>query len=166
MLIGARALQGIGGALMYPQVLAIIQINFDGDERAKALGIFGSVIGVAAVAGQILGGSILALDLWHLEWRPIFLVNVPIGLLALVVGWIKLPRVSGHDVPVPNLSAAALITAGIATLTFGIVKLNDWGWDPPAVALSFAAAAAMLALFVAHCLRSDNPFVDPVADRC
>jgi MFS family permease len=90
---------------------------------------------------------------------------VPIGLLALVVGWIKLPRVSGHEVPAPYFSAAALITAGIATLTFGIVKLNDWGWNAPAVALSFAAAAAMLALFVAHCLRSDNPFVDPALFR-
>src|SRR5580693_8971259 len=83
-LIVARAVQGIGGALMYPQVLAIIQINFTGDERAKALGIFGSVIGVAAVAGQILGGSIIALDLWHLEWRPIFLVNVPLALGTIV----------------------------------------------------------------------------------
>ena len=80
VLIIARAVQGIGGALMYPQVLAIIQVNFAGDERAKALGIFGSVIGIAAVAGQILGGSIIALDLWHLEWRPIFLVNVPLAL--------------------------------------------------------------------------------------
>ena len=74
-------------------------------------------------------------------------------------------RVPGHDVPVPNIWAAALITAGIATLTFGIVKLNDWGWNAPAVALSFAAAAAMLALFVAHCLRSDNPFIDPALFR-
>ena len=65
----------------------------------------------------------------------------------------------------PHLWAAALITAGIATLTFGIVKLNDWGWNAPAVALSFAAAAAMLALFVAHCLRSDNPFIDPALFR-
>jgi MFS family permease len=99
------------------------------------------------------------------SWRWIFLVNVPIGLLALVVGWIKLPRVSGHDVRAPYFWAAALITIGIAALTFGIVKLNDWGWNSYGVSLSFAAAATMLALFVAHCLRSGNPFIDPALFR-
>ena len=69
---------------MYPQVLAIIQVNFADQERAKALGIFGSVIGIAAVAGQILGGTIIALDIWHLEWRPIFLVNVPLALATII----------------------------------------------------------------------------------
>ena len=77
----------------------------------------------------------------------------------------RLPGSPGHDVATPNSWAAALITAGIATLTFGIVKLNDWGWNAPAVALSFAAAAVILALFVAHCLRSDNPFIDPALFR-
>ena len=84
ILIASRAVQGIGGALMYPQVLAIIQVNFVDQERAKALGIFGSVIGIAAVAGQILGGALIALDIWHLEWRPIFLVNVPLALATIV----------------------------------------------------------------------------------
>ena len=97
VLIGARAVQGIGGALMYPQVLAIIQVNFADNERAKALGIFGSVIGIAAVAGQILGGTILALDLWHLEWRlatgmtpenPDFLARWE-ALLREVGSWIE-----------------------------------------------------------------------------
>ncbi|MBW4091687.1 MAG: MFS transporter [Proteobacteria bacterium] len=78
VLIGARAVQGIGSALMYPQVLAIIQIAFTGEDRAKALGIFGSVIGIAAIAGQLVGGTLLALDIWGLQWRPIFLVtNTP-----------------------------------------------------------------------------------------
>ena len=83
----------------------------------------------------------------------------------MVVGWVKLPRVSGHDVPAPYFWAAALITFGIAALTFGIVKLNDWGWNSYGVSLSFAAAATMLALFVAHCLRSGNPFIDPALFR-
>ena len=74
----------------------------------------------------MLGGLLVTAS-----WRWIFLVNVPIGLLAMVVGWIKLPRVSGHDVPAPNFWAAALITIGIAALTFGIVKLNDWGGMRP-----------------------------------
>ncbi len=75
VLIGARALQGISGALMYPQVLAIIQLTFSGQERAKALGIFGSVIGVAAVVGQLVGRGLLALDPFGLTWRSIFFVS-------------------------------------------------------------------------------------------
>lgn len=99
------------------------------------------------------------------SWRWIFLVNVPIGLLALLVGWIKLPQIPGHDVPVPRYWAAGLITIGIGALTFGIVKLNDWGWSSPGVSLSFVAAAVLLALFVAHCLASGNPFIDPALFR-
>jgi MFS family permease len=82
-------------------------------------------------------------------------------LLALLVGWFRLPRIPGHDVPVPNSWAAALITIGIGALAFGIVKLEDWGWASYGVSLSFAVAAAMLALFVGHCLRSQDPFIDP-----
>jgi hypothetical protein len=99
------------------------------------------------------------------SWRWIFLVNVPIGLLALAAGWIRLPRIAGHEAPAPNAGAAALITGGIAALTYGIVKLGDGHWDAPAVAASFAIAAATLALFTVHCLRSNNPFVDPALFR-
>jgi MFS family permease len=115
---------------------------------------------VEAALGPLVGGLLVTVS-----WRWIFLVNVPIGLLALVVGWIKLPKVSGHDVPAPYVWAAALITAGIGALTFGIVKLNDWGWNSPGVSLTFAVAVLLLALFVAHCLRSDNPFIDPALFR-
>ena len=140
--------------------MGLILATFPAERRGGAVRIWAAVGGFAAALGPLVGGLLVTAS-----WRWIFLVNVPIGLLALVVGWIKLPRVPGHDVPAPNLGAAALITAGIATLTFGIVKLNDWGWNAPAVMLSFAAAAAMLALFVAHCLRSDNPFIDPALFR-
>ena len=81
-----------------------------------------------------------------------------IGGFALVVGWIKLPRIAGHAVQAPYVWAAALITIGIAALTFAIVQLNDWGRHSYGVSLGFAAPAAMLALFVGHCLRSSNPF--------
>jgi MFS family permease len=140
--------------------LGLILATFPAERRAGAVRIWAAVGGFAAALGPLVGGLLVTAS-----WRWIFLVNLPIGLLALVVGWIKLPRVPGHDVAKPNLGAAVLITAGIATLTFGIVKLNEWGWNAPAVMLSFAASAAMLALFVAHCLRSDNPFIDPALFR-
>jgi EmrB/QacA subfamily drug resistance transporter len=155
-LVAFRLVQAAGAALLTPTSLGLILASFPAERRGGAVRVWAAVGGFAAALGPLVGGILVTAS-----WRWIFLVNVPIGLLALAVGWIKLPRVPGHDVPAPYLWAAALITAGIAALTFGIVRLNDWGWNAPAIALSFAAAGIMLALFVAHCLRSDNPFIDP-----
>jgi len=112
--------------------------------------------GLAAALGPVVGGLLLVAS-----WRWIFLVNVPIGLVALVVGWHWLPDVPGHDTPTPNPWDAGLVTAGIAALTFAIVKENDWGWSSPGVSISAAMSVLLLATFVLRCLRSRNPFIDP-----
>jgi MFS family permease len=142
MLIAFRLVQAAGAALLTPTSLGLILATFPEERRGGAVRTWAAVGGFAAALGPLVG-----------------------GLLALVVGWIKLPEVPGHDVRAPYVWAAALITTGIGALTFGIVKLSDWGWSAPGVWLSFAAAADLLALFVAHCLRSDNPFVDPALFR-
>jgi EmrB/QacA subfamily drug resistance transporter len=157
-LVVFRLVQAAGAALLTPTSLGLILATFPAERRSGAVRVWAAVGGFASALGPLAGGLLVTSS-----WRWIFLVNVPIGLLALVIGWIKLPRVPGHDVPAPDIWAAALITVGIGALTFGIVTLNDGGWSAPA--LSFATAAVMLALFVAHCLRSDNPFVDPALFR-
>ena len=159
-LVAFRVLQAAGAALLTPTSLGLILATFPAERRGGAVRAWAAVGGFAAALGPLAGGLLVTAS-----WRWIFLVNVPIGLLALAVGWIKLPKISGHDVPAPYVWAAALITFGIGALTFGIVKLNDWGWSSPGVSLSFAAAAALLALFVMHCRRSDNPFIDPAVFR-
>lgn len=159
-LVAYRLVQAAGAALLTPTSVGLILATFPAERRGGAVRVWAAVGGFAAALGPLVGGLLVASS-----WRWIFLINVPIGLLALVVGWIKLPRISGHDVPVPNYWAAVQITVGIGALTFGIVKLNDGSWSASGVALSFAIAAVMLALFVAHCLRSDNPFVDPALFR-
>ena len=159
-LVAFRLVQAAGAALLTPTSLGLILATFPPERRGGAVRVWAAVGGFAAALGPLVGGLLVAAS-----WRWIFLVNVPIGLIALLVGWIKLPRVSGHDVAAPYVWAAALITAGIATLTFGIVKLNDWGWHDHRVQLSFAAAAVMLGVFVVHCLRSENPFIDPALFR-
>ena len=78
-LIVARLLQGFGGAAMWPQVLSIIQVEFSPAERPKAFGFQGLVQGLAAIAGQIVGGGLIALDLLGLGWRSVFLINIPVG---------------------------------------------------------------------------------------
>jgi EmrB/QacA subfamily drug resistance transporter len=147
ILIGARAVQGIGGALMYPQVLAIIQVNFAGEDRAKALGIFGSVIGIAAVTGQILGGTLLALDLWHLEWRPIFLVNVPLALATIVAAVFILPKDEHTDAVGLDWGGVALVTTALLLLIVPLLEGRELGWPLWTIAC-LAAAFPMFGLFV------------------
>jgi EmrB/QacA subfamily drug resistance transporter len=147
ILIAARAVQGIGGALMYPQVLAIIQLTFTGDDRAKALGIFGSVIGIAVIAGQILGGTLLALDLWGLEWRPIFLVNVPLALITIAAAIFILPKDENRDPVGLDWAGVGLVTPALVLFVVPLLEGRELGW-PPWIVGSFAASFPILALFV------------------
>jgi Major Facilitator Superfamily len=91
----------------------------------------------------------------------VFLVNVPIGLAALVVGWRRLPRVAGHAVPHPDALGALLGTVGVAALTLGLVKGENWGWGSAVTIAVLLVAVATLAAFTRHTLRHENPLVDP-----
>src|SRR5690349_1063946 len=95
-LIAARVLQGLAGAIMTPQVLAIATVTFPPEERGQSFSLFGLSAGLAAVAGPIVGGLLIGWNFWGLDWRPIFLVNIPFGILAVVAGWFLIPRTPGH----------------------------------------------------------------------
>src|SRR5438270_10697396 len=82
-LIATRALQGSAGALLFPQVLSIMQVTFPSYERAKAFGLFGTVIGTSSFSGNVLGGLLVSANIFGLSWRPIFLINLPIGILTV-----------------------------------------------------------------------------------
>jgi EmrB/QacA subfamily drug resistance transporter len=159
-LVVFRLLQAAGAALLTPTSLGLILATHPAERRGGAVRTWAAIGGFAAALGPLVGGLLVTFS-----WRWIFLVNVPIGILAFVVGAMRLPRISGQDVPLPRIGAAALITIGITALAFAIVKLNDWGWTSYGVSLSFAVAAATLALFIAHCLRSPAPFIDPTLFR-
>ena len=85
-LIGARVLQGLAGAIMMPQVLAVTQVMFPPRERGFAFSLFGLSAGLASVAGPLVGGLLINADLFGLDWRPIFLVNIPVGIVAVIAG--------------------------------------------------------------------------------
>jgi EmrB/QacA subfamily drug resistance transporter len=159
-LIAFRVLQAAGAALMTPTSLGLLLAVFPPERRGSAVRTWTAIGGLAAALGPVIGGLLVTMD-----WRWIFLVNVPIGLVAMLIGWWKLPEIAGHEVPRPNPLDAVLVTGGIGALTFSIVKVNDWGWGAPGIVLGFAAAVALIATFVLRCLRSDNPFVDPALFR-
>jgi EmrB/QacA subfamily drug resistance transporter len=156
MLVVFRLLQAAGAALMTPTSLGLLLATFPPDKRGGAVRTWTAIGGFAAALGPVVGGLLLILS-----WRWIFLVNVPIGLAALLIGWRWLPEVDGHDIPRPDAWGAALVTGGVALLTFGIVKANEWGWLSAAIGASLAGGVLLLAIFVVHCLSARNPLVDP-----
>ena len=160
MLVGCRIVQAAGAALMTPTSLGLLLATFAPDRRAGAVRIWTALGGFAAALGPLLGGALVTFS-----WRWIFMVNVPIGLAAIVIGYWRLPAVPGHLAPRPNVWAALGVTVGIAALVLAIVKVNDWGWSSVATLACVFLAVCCLAAFLRHCLSSSNPFVDPALFR-
>ncbi len=152
--------QAAGAALMTPTSLGLLLAVFAPEHRGSAVRTWTAIGGLAAALGPVVGGLLVTAS-----WRWIFIVNVPIGLIAMLIGWWKLPEIPGHEAPRPSPFDAALVTGGIAALTFAIVKVNDWGWGSRGIGLSVLAAIVLLAVFVWRCLKSSNPFVDPALFR-
>lgn len=155
-LIAFRVVQAMGAALLTPTSLSLILASFEPERRAGAVRAWTAVGGLAATLGPVLGGLLVGIS-----WRWVFLVNVPLGLLALVVGWRRLPRVPGHPVLGPELWGAALLTAGVAALVLGLVNASSWGWAGPPTLAALAGGVALLLAFARRCVRSVNPLVDP-----
>ncbi|WP_197739364.1 DHA2 family efflux MFS transporter permease subunit [Methylobacterium sp. P1-11] len=156
MLVAFRIVQAAGAALMTPTSLGLLLATFPAERRGHAVRTWTAIGGFAAALGPVIGGLLVA---W--SWRWIFIVNVPIGVFALVIGIRKLPSIPGHAVRRPDAWGALLVTLGVGLLTFGIMSSAEWGWASGATILTLASAVVLLALFVVDCLRSDNPLVDP-----
>jgi MFS family permease len=143
-LVAARLVQGLAGAAMVPQVLALISLIFGPRERARALSVFGVVIGVGSVAGQVLGGVIINADLLGLGWRPIFLVNVPVALIGVAAGAALLPGHRAPSHPRFDIVGAAGIPVGLALVLVPLTVGRDLHW-PWWTWASLAAAVPVLA---------------------
>ncbi len=145
MLLWSRLLQGVMAAVMVPQVLAIIQVSFPAGERSRAFGIFGSVLGLASIAGQLLGGLLIGANLFGLTWRPVFLVNVPVGIVALVVT-ARMLRESRSEAKLRlDLIGVALVSAALFLLVGSLVEGGEAAWG----AYTYAGIGASLVVFVA-----------------
>ena len=155
MLVAFRVLQAAGAALLTPTSLGLILASFPAERRHSAVRTWTAVGGFAAALGPAVGGVLV-----EASWRWVFLVNVPIGLAALVAGWRLLPNVPGHPIRRPDALGALLITTGVAALALGLVEGGSWGWGDPRTIGVLALSVAGLGLFAAHTARSSNPLVD------
>jgi EmrB/QacA subfamily drug resistance transporter len=155
MLVGFRVVQALGAALLTPTSLGLILATNRPERRSGAVRAWTAVGGLAAAAGPVVGGLLVAAS-----WRWVFLVNVPVGLLALAVGWRRLPHVPGHPVGRPDALGALLITGGVAALVLGLVKGGEWGWGNGRTVASLALGATALVLFAVHTVVARNPLIE------
>lgn len=147
LLIGARVLQGLAASVMTPQVLAIAQVSFPPGERGLAFSLFGLSTGLAAVAGPILGGLLIGADLWGLDWRPIFLVNIPVGIIAVIASALLVRRVAPHPGLSIDFFGVALFGAAILLLVYPLVEGRSYGWPWWAYVMMVASVALMVLFF-------------------
>jgi EmrB/QacA subfamily drug resistance transporter len=155
MLVAFRVLQAAGAALLTPTSLGLVLATTPPEGRQGAVRAWTAVGGLAAAAGPVVGGLLVAAS-----WRWVFLVNVPIGLAALAVGWRRLPHVPGQPVPAPDALGALLVTGGVGALVLGLVKGGSWGWADPRTFAALGAGALAIGLFALHCVRHRNPLID------
>jgi EmrB/QacA subfamily drug resistance transporter len=146
-LILGRTLQGMMGAMMSPQVLSIIHVSLPPHERRLAFGLFGVVVGLGAFAGNVLGGELLHANIWNLGWRPIFLVNLPIGMIALLGAyhWVRETR-SPHARRL-DPGGVVLATVTLFLMVFPFVEGREAGW-PLWTFLCLGASVPLMALFI------------------
>lgn len=163
-LVAARVAQGAAAAAMLPQVLATIQSATAGQRRAKAMGLYGATAGLSMVAGQILGGILVAADVWGTGWRSVFLVNVPVVVVGLVLAVRGVPETrSQHPEPVDG-PGTVLLTATLLALLAPLTEGRSAGW-PLWTWLSLVAFPFVAAAFYAVECRADRqgrtPLVPP-----
>ncbi len=159
-LIAARIVQGVGGALLTPQTLAILTTIFPPERRGAAFGVWGGVAGLATLAGPTIGGAIIT----YIDWRWIFYINVPIGILALIATFLIVPdlrpgRHHGWDIP-----GIVIVTAGLFAIVFGLIEGERYNWGqigsyPITIPEVIGGGVVLIALFVVWEVFQTEPLI-------
>ncbi|KWC43827.1 MFS transporter [Burkholderia ubonensis] len=147
LLIVGRIAQGVGAAMLVPQVMSLIQRSFEGPARARAIGCYSMILGLGSTAGQALGGVIITADFAGLSWRPAFLINVPIGIVLLARARSVLPALAGPERRKLDLAGVALLTGAMLLIVVPLTFGHDVGW-PAWVWASLAAGVIGVATFL------------------
>jgi len=153
-LIAARAVQGVGAALVISLALSIVSAAFPAERRGAAIGILEGVTGLATIGGPVIGGAISG----GLSWEWIFWVNLPVGLVALPLVLARIEEAFGSDTAL-DIRGFALVTGGALGIVWGLVRGNSQGWGSFEVIAALAVGALLLAAFVAWQLRAREPML-------
>ena len=153
-LVAFRALQGLGGAIMFPAALAIVVATFDLSSRGRALALFFGIAGGLTAIGPIAGGYLIQ---W--TWRSIFWINVPVAIIALVLIFISKPVTEYRPAPI-DYRGLALIIGGVGLSVFGFQQSQLWGWGNAAVEVCIAVGVVLLVVFYLVELRTEAPLIN------
>ncbi|KOG64524.1 MFS transporter [Streptomyces griseoflavus] len=168
VLIGARIVQGLASALLAPQVLAIVGHVYTGAARARAFGAYGLMLGLSGLCGQLIGGVLIALNVGGLDWRTIFLINLPIGVVILALTPKTIPDIRPGAGARLDLAGAALGTVSLAAVVLPLLEGREQGW-PLWAWVSLIAAVPLFALFITHqrrlAARDAAPLINPALFR-
>jgi EmrB/QacA subfamily drug resistance transporter len=148
-LVASRVLQGAFAAVMVPQALSFIQVTFAAREQSLAYAIYGMTIGFGMIAGQLLGGVLVSANLWGLDWRPVFLVNLPVGVVAMALAHWLVPESRAAAGLKLDLGGVALVSTALALLLYPLIRGEAAGW-PAWTLASLAGAAVLLVVFVRY----------------
>ena len=154
ILILARAIQGLGAAIVTPLTLTILSAAVPAERRGLALGAWGGISGLAIAIGPLVGGAIVE----GMSWQWIFWLNVPIGLVVLPLAWLRLSESRGAASRL-DLPGLALVSAGLFSLVWGLIHGNGDGWTSSGILASFVASAVLLVAFVLRESRTDQPML-------
>ena len=155
LLTAARALMGVGGALIMPSTLSILTNVFPPEERGRAIGIWAGVSGLGIAIGPVVGGALLG----HFWWGSVFLVNVPVVLVGLVAGRLIVPNTKDPSSPRVDPIGAILSVVGLVALVYGIIEVPSYGWGNGRILAAFALAVVVIGSFVAWELHTDHPML-------
>jgi EmrB/QacA subfamily drug resistance transporter len=163
-LIAARLAQGIGGAVMAPNVLSILGTTYSGPARVKAISVYGMVMGLAAVGGQLIGGLLISANVAGLGWRLIFWVNVPVGIAALALARRLVPESRATSPGRLDLRGAVMLTAALVAILLPLLDGRQQGWPAWSWAC-LAAGPVILGMFAVHLRQAarhaGHPLLDP-----
>src|SRR5487761_1308468 len=156
-LIAARAVMGLGAAMTFPATLSLISTVFtERRERARAIGLWGAIAGVAIAMGPIVGGWLLE----HFSWTSIFIAMAPVAAVAVIGVVLAVPASKDPDAAAPDMAGLLLSSATMALLVFTIIEAPAYGWGAGRSLAGFAASAVLLAAFIVREQRADHPMLD------
>ncbi|MEU6730210.1 MFS transporter [Nonomuraea wenchangensis] len=159
VLVFARIAQAMGAALLTPQIFSLIQVHWDGAARRRAIGLYSMVLALGVALGQVIGGLVVSADLFGLSWRPVFLINIPIGVILLAVGPRLLPNSRTVAQARLDVGGVAVLTVAMIAVTVPLIFGHDHGW-PVWAWISLVCGAALLAGFVHYETKARHPLLD------